>query len=91
MITVLARGHFSVIGLDSSFANFAICDQMSSRVNTEEIEVECPFCGETFSIVVDTSIESQQYVEDCYVCCRPILFRVNCAENEEPQVNAERS
>jgi hypothetical protein len=58
---------------------------------TEEVEVECPFCGETFSIVVDTSVESQQYVEDCYVCCRPILIRASCVDGEPPLVNVERS
>jgi hypothetical protein len=38
--------------------------------------VQCPYCGETFETGVDTSGGSQEYVEDCYVCCRPILFRI---------------
>jgi NAD-dependent SIR2 family protein deacetylase len=38
--------------------------------------VQCPYCGEMFETEVDTSGENQEYVEDCYVCCRPILFRV---------------
>lgn len=29
-----------------------------------------------FETEIDTSAGSQEYVEDCYVCCRPILFRV---------------
>jgi len=30
-----------------------------------------------FEAGVDTSGGSQEYVEDCYVCCRPIVFRID--------------
>lgn len=39
--------------------------------------VRCPYCGESFDTGVDTSGGSQEYVEDCYVCCRPITFRLS--------------
>ena len=42
---------------------------------TEERQVQCPYCGEAFATVVDCSAGSQTYVEDCAVCCQPILFR----------------
>ncbi|TNE49961.1 MAG: CPXCG motif-containing cysteine-rich protein [Deltaproteobacteria bacterium] len=33
----------------------------------------CPYCWETISMVLDASVkDTQQYVEDCEVCCRPI-------------------
>jgi hypothetical protein len=32
----------------------------------------CPYCGEEISMVLDTSVRRQSYVEDCEVCCRPI-------------------
>ncbi len=35
-------------------------------------DVECPYCGETISLALDTSAGSQRYIEDCHVCCRPI-------------------
>lgn len=57
---------------------------------TSEVEVQCPFCGEPFTIVVDTSVSSQSYIEDCYVCCRPIQFRVSCEEGELVSVSADR-
>lgn len=41
----------------------------------QEQSVSCPYCGETISILVDTSVPEQAYVEDCSVCCRPIDFR----------------
>jgi hypothetical protein len=36
--------------------------------------VSCPYCGEPFDASVDTSAGTQEYIEDCYVCCRPIVF-----------------
>ncbi len=35
----------------------------------------CPYCGETISMVLDTSVKGQTYVEDCEVCCRPVEVR----------------
>lgn len=36
----------------------------------------CPYCFQTISIVLDTSIEGvQEYIEDCEVCCRPIQIQ----------------
>lgn len=36
--------------------------------------VTCPYCGEAFETAIDASAGSQEYIEDCYVCCRPIVF-----------------
>jgi hypothetical protein len=32
----------------------------------------CPYCGEEIELVIDTSETFQEYIEDCFVCCRPI-------------------
>ncbi len=40
-----------------------------------ERTVTCPCCGEDIEIVLDLSLPEQNYVEDCSVCCRPILLR----------------
>ena len=37
---------------------------------------ECPYCGEPVEAVLDLSVGDQQYIEDCPVCCRPIVFDV---------------
>jgi hypothetical protein len=44
-------------------------------VNNQQ-SVRCPYCGETFETEIDVSGGSQEYIEDCYVCCRPIVFRI---------------
>ena len=50
--------------------------------------IDCPYCGESIEILIDTSIRSQQYIEDCQVCCRPITLRVEIDAEGEPQVHA---
>ncbi len=35
-------------------------------------EVTCPYCGETITVLLDPgSGSTQDYVEDCEVCCNP--------------------
>jgi len=43
--------------------------------------VICPCCGESIEIVVDCSAGFQQYVEDCQVCCEPMLLSVDVGDD----------
>ncbi len=52
----------------------------------DAVLVHCPYCGEPIELLVDGSVESQRYVEDCQVCCRPIEVSVTIGEDGEPQV-----
>ena len=54
----------------------------------EEAVISCPYCGEAITILVDDSIEEQQYIEDCQVCCRPIDIRVNISADGSCQIDA---
>ncbi len=36
----------------------------------------CPFCNAEISLLLDSSVSRQEYVEDCEVCCRPLEIRV---------------
>ena len=42
-----------------------------------EKSLSCPYCGESISVLVDDSLPEQNYVEDCQVCCRPIVLDVS--------------
>jgi hypothetical protein len=42
-----------------------------------ERDIYCPYCGESQTVLLDTSEEEQTYIEDCQVCCRPIDFIVS--------------
>jgi len=54
----------------------------------EEAVISCPYCGEAITILVDSSIEEQQYIEDCQVCCRPIDIRVSISADGSCQIDA---
>lgn len=36
----------------------------------------CPYCWEPISMLLDTSMNEQSYIEDCEVCCNPIQIQV---------------
>ncbi|AXX94429.1 MULTISPECIES: CPXCG motif-containing cysteine-rich protein [Arcobacter] len=39
----------------------------------KEIHIQCPYCLQAISILLDTGVyEYTTVVEDCEVCCRPI-------------------
>jgi hypothetical protein len=44
--------------------------------------IQCPFCGQRFEIVLDTSIASQLFTTDCEVCCRPFEVIAECEPGE---------
>jgi len=48
--------------------------------------VACPYCGEPIEIVIDDSVEHQQYIEDCSVCCRPINVEVEVGADGDARV-----
>ncbi|AHI32289.1 MULTISPECIES: CPXCG motif-containing cysteine-rich protein [Marinobacter] len=52
----------------------------------DSVLVQCPYCWETLDLSVDPSVEDQEYVEDCQVCCQPILVHVVLDENLTPSV-----
>ncbi|CAM4051195.1 CPXCG motif-containing cysteine-rich protein [Gillisia limnaea] len=43
---------------------------------------QCPYCWEEISMLLDASVNSQTYIEDCEVCCNPIEIFVRFEENE---------
>lgn len=45
-------------------------------------ETTCPHCGESIMLFLDLSVESQEYIEDCSVCCQPMTVYYS-AENGE--------
>lgn len=53
--------------------------------------VQCPYCGERNEIYIDFSGgQTQSYVEDCQVCCRPWQVRI-VIHNNEPEIKLARS
>ncbi len=45
------------------------------------VPVQCPYCGERLETRVDLTAGEREYIEDCEVCCRPIEFGIELAED----------
>ena len=57
-----------------------------------EAEVACPYCGENVVIGLDAGGgRTQEYVEDCQVCCRPCRVRVRYDETGAAEVRVEEA
>jgi hypothetical protein len=56
-----------------------------NRIETGKID--CPCCGEQIELLVDCSIEHQEYIEDCQVCCRPITVVASVDESGRTRID----
>lgn len=55
----------------------------------ELAETICPHCGETIQVEVDPSAGRRQtFIEDCWVCCRPIQFEVTFDAEGHAEIQA---
>lgn len=59
-------------------------------MDIDEKESYCPYCGESISLLIDNSIENQEYVEDCQVCCSPILINIEIDHDGNIFMNTRR-
>ena len=52
-----------------------------------EIDTSCPSCGEMVTLVVDvTAGRRQMYVEDCWVCFRPMQVAITVHSRDDVDV-----
>ena len=62
------------------FDVFGSQDEVDDYLGPELGDTEsvfCPYCGESSELPVDlVGGDSQEFVQDCEVCCRPWLVRV---------------
>ena len=42
---------------------------------------DCPHCWETQLIMIDPSVDEQNFIEDCEVCCNPLEFNLSVINN----------
>jgi hypothetical protein len=49
----------------------------------------CPSCGETIVVPLDPSGGTEEYVEDCPVCCSPVLLRVEVDAGGTARISAQ--
>ncbi len=55
------------------------------------VTIQCPYCGVLNEELIDCSVEPpEEYVEDCEVCCSPMLIRILSVDGDVPIVEAHR-
>ena len=47
-----------------------------------EYYFDCPHCWQNQLKLVDPSVDHQNFIEDCEVCCNPIDFQISVENNE---------
>ncbi|MBV5278989.1 MAG: CPXCG motif-containing cysteine-rich protein [Campylobacteraceae bacterium] len=56
-----------------------------------EKEINCPYCWERFTIAIEPSLEAgESYIEDCYVCCRPIDIYIAKINNDHVEIRINK-
>ena len=51
--------------------------------------IQCPFCGQSFELEIDTSETAQRFTTDCEVCCRPFEVTMECEPGEILSINVQ--
>ena len=77
--------HLDLVLLNPSDSG-AICQCIYEKIymyDLYEKRVNCPYCGEPIDVLLDPSVPHQNYIEDCQVCCRPIIFDVTVSGESE--------
>jgi hypothetical protein len=53
--------------------------------------IHCPYCAEPMEIVLDLSAGDQSYIEDCQVCCQPMLVAFETDGGELLALSVDRA
>jgi transcription elongation factor Elf1 len=62
-----------------------------SRTLREQAAYDCDWCHEQIVVPLDVSAgATQEYVEDCPVCCRPNVIHVEVDDDGVPRIWATR-
>ena len=51
----------------------------------------CPHCWEIITLTLDLSVDEQSYIEDCPVCCRPLIVSYSANSGEVHDFTVEAS
>ena len=56
----------------------------------QESQVYCPYCGEPLTLLLDDGDSGVDYIEDCQVCCQPMVVSVRSQTDGELAVDVRR-
>ena len=64
-----------------------VIDRTMNRLQGQD--ATCPHCWETINLILDLSVPEQSYIEDCPVCCRPMLVSYAATDGEVAEFRVE--
>jgi len=74
----VVNGHYRGADTASQIAEGSASDRLRYSLSSMESGFQCAACGEWNTTSVDESAGSRQsYVEDCQVCCKPNVLRID--------------
>ena len=50
---------------------------------------QCPKCWQEISVLIDTSVNHDEYIEDCEVCCNPNKLSIVVSEGSISSIQAD--
>lgn len=60
-------------------------------MDQQEYFFQCPYCLQRISMLLDLSVESQTFIEDCEVCCNPIEIIYDVRDGHVEDLTAQRT
>ncbi|MCD9457473.1 CPXCG motif-containing cysteine-rich protein [Marinibactrum halimedae] len=61
-----------------------------TSLTTNTVSTYCAYCGAPICLVIDHSIENQEYIEDCEVCCQPLVVNVHIHDDDNIHCKVKR-
>jgi len=60
-------------------------------MNVQETRnIACPYCNEVIELLIDCTIAQQEYIEDCSVCCQPVIINISINDQQEVTINTRQ-
>jgi len=62
-----------------------------TMIDSSSENFNCPYCGGENMLIVDSFVNSSQsFVQDCEVCCKPIVIQLRCRSGEILELRVRR-
>jgi hypothetical protein len=58
-------------------------EALSTMEALQTVLLQCPNCWEQVEIVVDCLDAEQEIIEDCSVCCSPMIIAITAGDDEQ--------
>jgi len=56
-----------------------------------ECRINCPYCGESLTLLLDLSAGDQSVIEDCQVCCQPMTVAYGSDATGEVWISVDQA